>query len=188
MHLSTGALCTWHWDKLVCGHIHFQHIPHSCELVCLKDDLQLHLLHKLTSTASKRCCSSSSGGIGIFSPLVCFWEPGEDGAVLLSFPWGVSTLPAAFPMSAYPVVPKNTHTNKTLNDLPQLDTKRGQCCASSYWGRMLRLCEVVACDLLFQWSCSVHLLMTCPYSQTRRKHQDEIHPCLWKGCWCIMKP
>lgn len=154
MYLSTVALCTWHCDKLVLRTCTFPTYSEFFVSVCCSPSAALLLRGswqpRLTSTVLKRCSSSSSGGIGSLTPLVWPVEPGGANAAFPSFPAGASTLPAAFPISGYPIDPRNTHTNKNCSK--EAAEKVNKCSVSSCL--QLMFCE--ARDLsLFPWPRSV---------------------------------
>lgn len=154
MYLSTVALCTWHCDKLVLRTCTFPTYSEFFVSVCCSPSAALLLRGswqpRLTSTVLKRCSSSSSGGIGSLTPLVWPVEPGGADAAFPSFPAGASTLPAAFPISGYPIDPRNTHTNKNCSK--EAAEKVNKCSVSSCL--QLMFCE--ARDLsLFPWPRSV---------------------------------
>lgn len=154
MYLSTVALCTWHCDKLVLRTCTFPTYSEFFVSVCCSPSAALLLRGswqpRLTSTVLKRCSSSSSGGIGSLTPLVWPVEPGGADATFPSFPAGASMLPAAFPISGYPIDPRNTHTNKNCSK--EAAEKVNKCSVSSCL--QLMFCE--ARDLsLFPWPRSV---------------------------------
>lgn len=200
MYLSTVALCTWHSDKLVLRTCTFPtyskffvsvYCLPCAHFLCVKVDVCPDLLctSLLTSTALKRSSSSSSGGIGSFSPAVCFWgpvEPGGPDTILASFAWGPSTLPAAFPMTVCSIDPKTRTYTKTF----ALENQSLPNTLLDHVYTNMRLCLLIQSYItgcVWLWAVTFHYFhdpslkchsLLVHILRRGRKRRNEIHPCL----------